>query len=77
MIPVADDLGEIYAGFVETDEPTGPFGAKGVAESPVSPVAPAIADAIHSATGIWFNQLPITPDRVLRQIQKEGLYKNV
>ena len=77
MIPVADDLGQIYAGFVETDEPTGPFGAKGVAESPVSPVAPAIADAIHSATGIWFNQLPITPDRVLRQIQKEGLYKNV
>lgn len=77
MIPVADDLGEICADFVETDEPTGPFGAKGVAESPVSPVAPAIADAIHSATGIWFNQLPITPERVKLRIQEEGLFKNV
>ena len=65
MVPVAADFGNIEASIVETDEPSGPFGAKGVAESPVGTVAPAIAAAIHDAIGVWLNEVPMTPERVL------------
>jgi len=50
--------------FVQTDEPTGPFGAKSVAEISIDGVAPAIASAIHDATGMWLRELPYTPERV-------------
>ncbi len=50
--------------FVQTDEPTGPFGAKSVAEISIDGTAPAIASALHNATGIWMRELPYTPERV-------------
>jgi len=50
--------------FVQTEEPTGPFGAKSIAEIPLDGVAPAMADAIHDATGVWLRQVPFTPERV-------------
>jgi putative selenate reductase molybdopterin-binding subunit len=50
--------------FVETDEPSGPFGAKSVAEISIDGVAPAMASAIHDATGEWMRELPYTPKRV-------------
>ncbi|MBN2256845.1 MAG: molybdopterin-dependent oxidoreductase [Anaerolineaceae bacterium] len=51
--------------FVQTDEPTGPFGAKSVAEISIDGVAPATASAIHNATGVWMRELPYTPKRVI------------
>jgi putative selenate reductase molybdopterin-binding subunit len=50
--------------FVQTDEPSGPFGAKSVAEISIDGVAPAVASAIHNATGMWLRELPYTPERV-------------
>ena len=70
MIPVASDIGRIEADFVETDEPSGPYGAKGIGESPVATVAPAIVDAVHNATGVWFDELPVTPERILFALKK-------
>jgi putative selenate reductase molybdopterin-binding subunit len=57
--------------FVETFEPTGPFGAKAIAEIPKDGVAPALASAIHDATGVWIAQLPYTPERVWRALRGE------
>jgi putative selenate reductase molybdopterin-binding subunit len=50
--------------FVQTDEPSGPFGAKSVSEISIDGVAPALVSAIHDATGVWIRKLPATPDRV-------------
>jgi xanthine dehydrogenase molybdenum-binding subunit len=56
--------------FIETDEPTGPFGAKSLGECCVITPAPAIANAIFDAIGIRFNQLPITPEKILAGLGK-------
>ncbi len=60
----AHEMPETRVIFVETFEPTGPFGAKAVAEIPKDGVAPALASAIHDATGVWIPQIPFTPERV-------------
>jgi putative selenate reductase molybdopterin-binding subunit len=64
----ADEMPDLKVIFVETFEETGPFGAKAVAEIPKDGVAPAIASAIHDATGVWIRELPFTPERVWRAI---------
>jgi CO/xanthine dehydrogenase Mo-binding subunit len=66
--PSAVDIPEIQGIVVEVPEPDGPFGAKGIAEATVTPVAPAIANAIADAVGIRPHQLPMTPERVLSLI---------
>ena len=54
--------------FVQTDDPSGPFGAKSVSEISIDGVAPAVSSAIHNATGVWIRELPYTPERVLDAI---------
>jgi xanthine dehydrogenase molybdenum-binding subunit len=56
--------------FVETDDGTGPFGAKGVGEPGLVPTAPAIANAIYDAVGVRIRHLPITPEKVLAALQE-------
>ena len=56
--------------FVQTDEPSGPFGAKSVSELAIDGVAPAIASAVHNAAGIWLRNLPYTPEKVQNELQK-------
>ncbi len=55
--------------FVETDEPSGPFGAKGVGEPGLVPTAPAIANAIYDAIGIRIRDLPITPEKIVEALR--------
>jgi putative selenate reductase molybdopterin-binding subunit len=55
--------------FVQTDEPTGPFGAKSVSELAMDGVAPSMVSAIHDATGVWIRELPLTPERVWQALQ--------
>ncbi|MEI7772145.1 MAG: hypothetical protein WCI67_19275, partial [Chloroflexales bacterium] len=50
-------------------DPEGPHGARGVAELPLVPFAPAVAEAIYNATGAWVSDLPFTPERVLAAIR--------
>jgi CO/xanthine dehydrogenase Mo-binding subunit len=54
---------------VETYEKTGPFGAKGVGEIAIVPVAAAISNAIYDATGVRSFTLPITPERLFNALQ--------
>jgi len=71
----ADTPFEIRALIVEAQEPGGPFGAKGAGEIGMNGVAAAIANAVAAATGCRFNQLPLTPERVLRgMLSKEGAH---
>ncbi len=67
-IYAADEAPELKAILVQTYEPTGPYGAKAVAEIPMDGVAPAVANAIHHATGLRLRQIPFTPERVWRAL---------
>ena len=66
------DVPPIEAIIVEVPHPLGPYGAKGLGEAPVGPTAPAVADAVARAAGIWIKRLPITPERVLDALRKGG-----
>jgi xanthine dehydrogenase molybdenum-binding subunit len=69
-LPAATDLPEFDIDFVETHDPDGPFGAKGIGEAPLIPVAVAIANAVRHATGVRFNELPLTPERVFMKLRE-------
>ena len=65
-IPTVGEMGfPIDLEFVETDDATGPFGAKGVGEPGLVPTAPAISNAIYDAVGVRIRHLPITPEKIL------------
>ena len=64
------DLPELNVSFVETHDPSGPYGAKGIGESPMIPVAPAIDNAVYHATGVRITELPLTPERVLMKLKE-------
>jgi len=73
LLPTALDMPtEIVPVIMEMADPNGPYGARGVAEMPLVPFAPAVATAIHDAVGVWLNELPMTPERVLWALN-EGL----
>ncbi|MFN3983284.1 MAG: hypothetical protein ACK4SA_23140, partial [Caldilinea sp.] len=65
----ADEVPEIEAILVPTYEPSGPYGAKAVAEIPMDGVAPAIANAVYDAVGVRIYDLPLTPEKVWRKLQ--------
>ncbi|NHZ86013.1 MAG: molybdopterin-dependent oxidoreductase [Planctomycetia bacterium] len=64
-IYTAIDMPEIVTKFVNTHEPTGPYGAKAVAEIPINGPAPAVANAVFNAVGVRIRNLPITAEKVL------------
>jgi putative selenate reductase molybdopterin-binding subunit len=69
-IPKAAEMPAIEVIFVQTEEPSGPFGAKSVAEISIDGVAPAMASAMHDAAGVWMHELPYTPGRVMQALQQ-------
>lgn len=65
LIPTIGDVPEIVCILVESGDPVGPYGAKGIGEHALVPTAPAILNAIRDAVGSGVRRLPATPDRVL------------
>jgi putative selenate reductase molybdopterin-binding subunit len=65
----ADEMPRLDVILVQTYEPSGPYGAKAVAEIPKDGVAPALANAIFDATGVRIRQIPFTPERVWQALQ--------
>lgn len=71
-LPTIEETPEIEVILVESHEPSGPFGAKGVGECGLVPSAAAIASAIHNATGCRFHAIPITEERLFRALQAKN-----
>lgn len=71
VLPKADVAPHIETLLVEVPSPEGPFGARGVGEPPVIPVAGAIANAIHHATGVRSTAIPITSERLWRDLNAD------
>lgn len=70
-IPRSVDKTIIESVFVETNDPQGPFGAKGMGEASLLPTAAAIANAIHDAIGVQIKDLPITPKKILEALKEK------
>jgi CO/xanthine dehydrogenase Mo-binding subunit len=74
LLPTVLDMPtEITPVILELADPEGPYGARGVAEMALVPFAPAVAMAIHDATGVWLSQQPMTPERVLAALNAESI----
>ena len=69
-IPARSDVGTVRVDFVETYEPTGPFGAKSIGEVVINTPAPAIQDAIYNGVGVRVNSLPMTPEKIFMEMNK-------
>ncbi|MEJ8821681.1 xanthine dehydrogenase family protein molybdopterin-binding subunit [Variovorax humicola] len=68
-MPTADAVPMLRGGFVESNDPNGPYGAKGASETAILPGAPAIANAVFDAVGVRITALPITPEKVLAALR--------
>ncbi len=71
LIPASVDMPDVETIIIEEYEPTGPFGAKGVAEPSSVPTIPAILNAIYDAVGVRINDLPVTPEKVLKALKEK------
>jgi len=70
-MPHALDVPNIKLIDIVTDDPFGPFGAKETSEGSIVSAPPAVVSAIHDATGIWFKELPVTPEKVIKALKEK------
>jgi len=71
LIPTVLDVPDnVQSLIIEYPDPIGPWGARGMAEMPFLPLAPAVIAAVHDATGVWFHEFPLIPERVLQGLGK-------
>ncbi len=71
LIPTVLDVPErVQSLILEYTDPLGPWGARGMGEMPFLPLAPAVMAAVHDATGVWFYEFPLIPERVLQGLGK-------
>ena len=71
LIPTVYDMpDEIESIILEYADKEGPWGVRGMGEMPFIPFAPAVVAAVHDATGVWFDEFPLTPERVLRGLRE-------
>jgi CO/xanthine dehydrogenase Mo-binding subunit len=72
--PTTLETPEIHTILVESDDPDGPFGAKEAGQGPLLPVIPAVANAVWNAVGVRVDEIPITPDKVLKglELRRQG-----
>lgn len=74
LIPTSLDVPpKIKSVILEHPDPLGPWGARGMAEMPFLPLAPAIAAAIYDATGVWIDSQPFTPQKVVKALRAAGI----
>ncbi len=71
-MPRSTDVPRIKVIDIITDDPGGPFGAKEASEGSIVSSPPAIISALHDATGIWFKEQPVTPEKIVRALKAAG-----
>jgi len=76
-IPTAKDIPDVIVPIIiEVPQPDGPFGARGMGEHTMLPAAPMVANAVEDALGVRINSMPITAEKVIMTMIKEGIYKD-
>lgn len=73
VIPTAMDIPDIEEEILECPSTDNVYGVKGIGEMTANPPGPAIVNAIHDAIGIWFYELPVTPEKVLKALEENAL----
>jgi CO/xanthine dehydrogenase Mo-binding subunit len=74
LIPTVLDIPDTVRSLIlEYADPIGPWGARGMGEMPYLPFVPAVTAAVHDATGVWFYEFPLTPERVLAGLRAAGV----
>ena len=71
-MPTADSLPSLRTDLIESNEPNGPYGAKGASETAILPGAAAIANAVYNATGARVRDYPITLDKLLAKLPRQS-----
>ncbi len=66
--PTSHDMPEVTTIMIEDPDPNGPFGAKEVGQGPLLPIMPAVANAVYDAVGVRIDEIPVTPDKVLKAL---------
>lgn len=67
--PTSLDMPEVFTELVEHPDPAGPFGAKEVGQGPLLPIMPALANAVYDAVGVRIDEVPITPDKIVKALE--------
>jgi 4-hydroxybenzoyl-CoA reductase alpha subunit len=70
--PTSLDMPEIFTDLVEDPDPEGPFGAKEVGQGPLLPIMPAVANAVFDAVGVRVDEIPVTPEKILKALQAKA-----
>ncbi len=73
LIPTILDIPDrVQSVVLEYPNPIGPFGARGMGEMPFLPLTPAVTAALHDAVGIWFDEFPLIPERLVHRLREAG-----
>jgi CO/xanthine dehydrogenase Mo-binding subunit len=70
-MPLSMDVPRIEVMDIITDEPSGPYGAKEASEGAIVSAPPSVVSAIHDATGIWFKEQPVTPEKIAMALKQK------
>jgi CO/xanthine dehydrogenase Mo-binding subunit len=70
--PTFLDMPEVKTFIVETVDPEGPYGAKEAGQGPLLPVPPAVCSAVYDALGVWIDEIPVTPEKVLEALRRKS-----
>ena len=70
--PTSLDMPEIFTELIEHPDPEGPFGAKEVGQGPLLPIMPAVANAVYDAVGVRVDEIPVTPEKIVKALQAKA-----
>jgi 4-hydroxybenzoyl-CoA reductase alpha subunit len=70
--PTTMEMCDVVTYLIEDPDPNGPYGAKEVGQGPLLPVPPAVANAVYNAVGVRIDEVPITPEKVLRALKDKS-----
>jgi 4-hydroxybenzoyl-CoA reductase subunit alpha len=73
--PTFLEMPEVHTDLIESMDPAGPFGAKEVGQGPLLPIMPAVANAVYDAVGVRIDEVPITPEKILKALQQKAAGK--
>src|SRR6266404_253548 len=74
--PTTMEMCDVKTYLVEDPDPNGPYGAKEVGQGPLLPVPPAVANAVYDAVGVRIDEVPITPEKVLKALKEKAKGRN-